>query len=56
MIDAQPAHTTPNYVDARRSLAALHNAHVELAITTNTNASKWTGEPIDYARCIDDLV
>ena len=36
--------------------AAFHNAHAELAITPTTNTSKWTGEPIDAARCIDYLV
>ncbi|MBP9089191.1 MAG: DUF222 domain-containing protein, partial [Kofleriaceae bacterium] len=54
IIDAQPAR--PNNVGARRGLAALHDAHAELAITANTNASKWTGELIAYARCIDYLV
>ena len=56
LIDAQPARTTPNNVGAGLGLAALHDAHAALAITANTNVSKWTGEPIDYARCIDDLV
>ena len=55
-IDAQPARITPNTVGQRHGLAALHDAHATLAITANTNASKWTGEPIDYARCIDYLV
>ena len=55
-IEVQPARTTPNTVGERRGLAALHDAHAALAITANTNASKWTGEPIDYARCIDYLV
>ncbi|MBP9087201.1 MAG: DUF222 domain-containing protein [Kofleriaceae bacterium] len=54
IIDAQPAR--PNHVGARRSLAALRDAHAALAITANTNASTWTGGPIDYARCIDYLV
>ncbi|MBP9089027.1 MAG: hypothetical protein KBG15_23095, partial [Kofleriaceae bacterium] len=49
LIAAQPARTTPNNTDARRGHVALHGAHVALAITANTNASKWTGEPIDYA-------
>ncbi len=52
VIDAQPAR--PANVGARRGLAALHDA--ALAITAATNTSKWTGGPIDYARCIDDLV
>ncbi|MBP9084948.1 MAG: hypothetical protein KBG15_02475 [Kofleriaceae bacterium] len=56
VIDAHPARTTPNNVSAPGGLAALHDAHAALAITANTNASKWTGEPIDYARCIDYLV
>ncbi|MBP9087249.1 MAG: hypothetical protein KBG15_14095, partial [Kofleriaceae bacterium] len=56
LIDAQPARTTPSNTDARRGLAALQDAHAELAITANSNASKWTGEPIDYAQCIDYLV
>ncbi|MBP9086461.1 MAG: DUF222 domain-containing protein [Kofleriaceae bacterium] len=56
IIDAQPARPTSNNTDGRRGLAALHDAHAALAITANTNASKWTGEPIDYARCIDYLV
>ena len=56
LIDALPARTTPNDTAARRGLAALHDAHTALAITANTNASKYTGEPIDYARCIDYLV
>ncbi len=55
-IDAQPPRITPNTVGQRQGLAALHDAHAPLAITANTNASKWTGEPIDYARCIDYLV
>ncbi|MBP9088734.1 MAG: DUF222 domain-containing protein [Kofleriaceae bacterium] len=56
LIDAQPARTTSNNFGARRGLAAIHDAQAELAITANTNTSKWTGEPIDYARCIDYLV
>ncbi|MBP9087813.1 MAG: HNH endonuclease [Kofleriaceae bacterium] len=56
IIDAQPACTTSSDVSARRGVAALHDAHAEFAITANTNASKWTGGPIDDARCIDDLV
>ena len=56
VIEAQPARITASNIDARHGLAALHNAHAELAITANTNVSKWTGEPVDYARCIDDLV
>ena len=55
-IEAQPSHATSSNVSQRRGLAALHDAHAELAITANTNAAKWTGGPIDYARCIDDLV
>ena len=43
-IDAPPARTTSNH------------DHAALTITANTNASKWTGEPIDYARCFDYLV
>ncbi len=54
--DAQPDRTTLNNVGQRRGLVALHDAHAALAITANTNASKWTGEPIDYAKCIDYLV
>ncbi len=56
LIDAQPARTTSNNVGARRGLAALYEAHAALAVTATTNASKWTGEPIDYAQCIDYLV
>ncbi len=56
LIEAQPARTTWNNGSARRGLAALREAHAALAITANTNASKWTGEAIDYARCIDYLV
>ena len=56
LIDAQPVRTPSSDVGARHGLAALHDAHAALAITANTNASKWTGEPIDYARCIDYLV
>ncbi|MBP9087701.1 MAG: hypothetical protein KBG15_16380, partial [Kofleriaceae bacterium] len=56
LISAQPDRPTSSDVAARRGLAALHDAHAALAITANTNASKWTGEPIDYARCIDYLV
>ncbi len=55
-IDAQPACPTSFNTGARRGLAASHDAHVALAITANTNASKWTGQPIDYAKCIDYLV
>ena len=54
VIDAQPAR--PANVGQRRGLAALRDAHAALAITANTNESKWSGGPIDYARCIDDLV
>ena len=54
--DGQPTRTTASDVGQRSGLAALHDAHAALAITANTNASKWTGEPIDYARCIDYLV
>ncbi len=60
LIDMQPGRTTlsatPNNVGPQRGLAALHNAHAALAITANTNASKWSGEPIDYATCIDYLM
>ena len=42
--------------ELRRGLAALHDAHAALGITANSNASRWTGEAIDYARCIDYLV
>ncbi len=55
IIEVKPARTTPNTTDARRGLTALHDAHAALAITANTNASKWSGEQIDYARCIDYL-
>ncbi len=55
-IEAQPGRATTSDVGARRGLAALHDAHAALAITANSNASKWTGGPIDYARCIDYLV
>ena len=48
LIEAQPARTTPNTVGAGHGLAALREAHAALAITANTNASKSTGEPIDY--------
>ncbi|MBP9088953.1 MAG: hypothetical protein KBG15_22720, partial [Kofleriaceae bacterium] len=54
IIDAQPAR--PTNVGQRRGLAALHDVHAALAITANSNALKWTGGPIDYARCIDYLV
>ncbi len=60
IVEVQPGHATPNTTlnndDPRRGLAALHNTHAALAITANTNASKWTGEPIDYATCIDYLM
>ncbi len=55
-IEVQPARTTPNAVGQQRGLAALRDAPAGLGITANTNASKWTGSSIDYARCIDDLV
>ncbi len=55
-IDAQPARTTTSNVGARHGFAALQDVNAMLAITANTNASEWTGEPIDYARCIDYLV
>jgi Domain of unknown function (DUF222)/HNH endonuclease len=55
-IEAQPARTTPDNTAAQHGLAALQDAHAALAITAKTNASKWTGEPVDYARCIDYLV
>ena len=55
-IDAQPARLAVTDTGARSGLDALHHAHAALAITADTNASKWTGDPIDYARCIDDLV
>ncbi len=54
LIDAQPAR--PTNVGALRGLAALRDVHAALAMTANSNASKWTGEAIDYARCIDYLV
>ena len=54
LIDVQSARSTLSNVGARQCLAALHDA--ALAITANTTASKWTGELIDYARCIDYLV
>ncbi len=53
VIEVQPARPS---VGQQGGLAALHVAQEELAITANTNASKWTGTPIDYARCIDYLV
>ncbi|MBP9088290.1 MAG: DUF222 domain-containing protein, partial [Kofleriaceae bacterium] len=56
IIDAQPARPTSSDNGQRRGLAALHDAHAGLAIAVNTNASKWPGEPIDYARCVDYLV
>ncbi|MBP9088405.1 MAG: hypothetical protein KBG15_19950, partial [Kofleriaceae bacterium] len=56
MIEPQPARVASSGGGARRGLAALQDVHAALAITANTNASKWTGEAIDYARCIDDLV
>ncbi|MBP9087376.1 MAG: hypothetical protein KBG15_14730 [Kofleriaceae bacterium] len=56
LISAQPARPTSSDVGARQGLAALHEAHAALAITANSNASKWTGGLIDYARCIDYLV
>ncbi len=55
-IEALPARTTANDGNQRCGLAALHDAHAALGITANTNASKWTGTPIDYARCIDEFV
>ena len=56
LVDGQPARTPSSDVGARHGLAALHDAHAVLAITAATSKSKWTGEPIDYARCIDYLV
>ena len=56
IIDVQPACTRANNTGARSGLAVLHEAHAALGITANTNASKWTGAPVDYARCIDYLV
>ena len=56
LIEAQPARTTSNSVGTKLGLAALHDDHEALAIMANTNASKWTGQPIDYAWCIDYLV
>ena len=56
LIDAQPACTSANNTGARGGLAALHDAHTGLASTANANVSKWNGEPIDYATCIDYLV
>ena len=55
-IEAQPARATASNVSQRYGLTALRDAHEALVITANTNASKWTGEKIDYARGIDDLV
>ena len=46
LIEAQPARTSGSNADQRRGLA----------ITANSNASKWTGEPIDYPQCINYLV
>ena len=56
LIEAQPARTSGNNADQRRGLAVLRDAHAGLAITANSNASKWTGEPIDYSQCINYLV
>ncbi len=56
IIEALPVRITPNDTNARRGRTALHDAHATLAITANPNAPKWTGEAINYARCIDDLV
>ena len=56
LIDAQPACTRANNTGARSCLAALHDAHTGLASTAKTNVSKWNGEPIDYATCINYLV
>ena len=56
MIEAQPARVASSDGGARRGFAALQDVHAALAITANTNASKWTGEAINYARCIDELV
>ncbi len=60
VIEVQPTRATPNATSTndglRRGLTALHDSHAALAITANTNGSKWTGEPIDFARCIDYLV
>ncbi|MBP9084865.1 MAG: DUF222 domain-containing protein [Kofleriaceae bacterium] len=56
IIEAQPARPTSTDVGARRGLAALRDGHAALAMTANSNASKWTGGLIDYARCIDYLV
>ncbi|MBP9089268.1 MAG: hypothetical protein KBG15_24310, partial [Kofleriaceae bacterium] len=55
LIDAQRARTMPNNVSARRGRVTLHDAQAALAMTANTNSSKWTGGPIDDARCIDYL-
>ena len=56
IVAAQPARTRSSDVGARQGLAVLQDAHAARAITATTNTSKWTGEPIDYARCIDYLV
>ncbi len=50
------SNTIPNNDGPRHGLAALHDAHAALAITANSNASKWTGVSIDFASCIDYLV
>ena len=56
LIDVQPVRPTSIKDGQRHGLAALQDVYAALAITANTNASKWTGEHIDYARCIDYLV
>ncbi len=56
IIEVRPARTTSRIDGPQRGLAALHNSHAVLGITVNTNTSKWTGEPIDYATCIDYLM
>ncbi len=56
LIDVQPDRPTLSDDGPRRGLAALRDAHAALAITAATNESNWTGEPIDYARCLDYLV
>ncbi len=56
IIEVQPTRLTSRNTGPQCGLAALHDAHAALAITANTNASRWTGQPIDYARCIDYLV
>ncbi len=56
LIEVQPARPTPTNDAPQHGLATLHHAHAAVAITANTNASRWTGEPIDYTTCIDYLM